>query len=154
MWDQVTIGYLAGLIDGEGYIKVHKHGVQISVISTDYDIIERAHDMSGIGTIQGPYFNKNRVKPNWRWCVSPKKDVARLLCAITPLMSERRRMTQILPAAEYISDHIPRPKVCEREGCDNVFTPEEGLQLRRKYCTRACTNKAYKMRKKQTTQTI
>lgn len=146
LWGDLTIGYLAALIDGEGYIKKRSQGVQVTVGSTDFDIVQRAYDMSGIGTLQGPYLNKNRVKPHWRWCVSSKKDVARLLGAITPLMSERKIVTQIIPVIEYISAHIPRPKNCEV--CDTVFIPEEGKQLRRKHCKPSCGTKAYKERQK------
>lgn len=146
MWDQLTIGYLAALIDGEGHIKRGKVGVMLSVTSTDFDIVERAYLMSEIGTIQGPYKLKSG-KERWMWAVTKKSDVARLLCAITPLMSERKRLTQILPVAEYLSNHIPRVKICVV--CGTEFIPEEGSQLRKIYCKQACNRKAYKARVRQ-----
>lgn len=92
MWDQLTIGYLAGIIEGEGSIQFNKWArktpsPKISVSMTDKDSIQRLQKMSGIGSITGPTIREN-YQPIYRWCVYGNKDVARLLLAIAPIMCE------------------------------------------------------------------
>lgn len=146
MWDQLTIGYLAGLIDGEGSIRINGHGVRVVVTSTDYDIVERAYKMSGIGTIYGPYSFRSRAqhKPRWEWSISNHKDAARLLCAIYPLMSKRRRETQILPVVNYLSDRT-HPRLCPI--CNNPFS--QSSRGVKQYCSTACYRVKYNKRRKE-----
>ena len=147
MWDQLTIGYLAALIDGEGHI-YSGHRAYVSVTSCDRDIVQRAFDMSRIGNIQGPYRHKN---PNhseyWVWMVSKHKDVARLLLAVAPLLSERKRTTQIIPMIDRLSAAILRPRSCDV--CETIYTPRKYLTGTKtpKYCSGKCGSKAYRLRK-------
>ena len=147
MWDQLTIGYLAALIDGEGHIKTGKTQVSVSVTSTDLDIVERAHQMSGIGTIQGPYQYDPKRKPSWRWSIDNRKDIARLLLAITPLLSARKT-EHVMAAAEYLFDHICRKKPCAV--CGEMYQPSShrGAWAKSKYCGQSCNDKAYRARRK------
>lgn len=148
MWDQLTIGYLAGLIDGEGHIKVAATEVQLTVTSTDYDIVERAHQMSGIGHINGPYPLKSG-KQRWNWAVANRSELARLLLAIYPLMSARRQ-AKIALATDYLAERTNRkPKncvVCEQEFSPSTF---RGAYVKAKYCSSPCRDRAYKIRRKE-----
>lgn len=96
MWDDLTIGYLAGLIDGEGTVRMGKRrqDVSVDVCSTDDDIVLRAFEMSRIGKIYGPYNPPSQAghKAKFFWKVQKKQDIARLLLAIYPLVSKRRQM--------------------------------------------------------------
>lgn len=58
---------------------------------TDEDIIKRLQQVSGVGRVYGPYDNKAPAKPAWAWVVSRKDHIAYILCAIAPLLGERRR---------------------------------------------------------------
>lgn len=145
VWNQLTIGYLAAIIDGEGHIGSSKR-INISVTSCDFDIIERAYNLSGIGTIQGPYSPKNPKHNNyWVWSVAKHKDIARLLCAIAPLICERKRNVYIVPMIERLSKAINRPKNCS--GCGIEYTPlKSGAGVTQsKYCSNTCRNNAKNM---------
>lgn len=148
MWDQLTIGYLAALIDGEGSIKTHAAGCNLVVNSTDLDILERAKEWSGMGVIAGPKWNNLSTKPFWRWQVSGRADLVRLLCAIAPIISERKRTTQILPAVNYLSSHVSKPKKCSFCGQWFHKIGWSTANLKSKYCTNSCCKKAAYRRKR------
>lgn len=149
-WDKLTIGYLAALIDGEGSIKTHKTGCNLTLSSTDLDIVERAQAWSGMGRITGPKWAKKSTKPFWRWQVSDRSDLVRLLLAIAPIMSERRRITQILPAVEYLLAHVSKPKECAN--CGEWFHKIgwSTANLLSRFCSKSCSRKFnYKKRKEE-----
>lgn len=84
------LGYVAGIIDGEGWIVLQSGLVRIGVKMTDLDVLERCQKVTGVGTISGPIEQEDR-KPQWTWTVSKQADVAGLLMTIYPLMSQRRQ---------------------------------------------------------------
>jgi hypothetical protein len=104
---QVEIGWLAGLFEGEGTISIprstpkkSRSGVALRVVSTDCDVIERVRDVTGVGYV---YASMPPLrKPYWTWVVQLKRDVARLLLAIYPLMGTRRQH-KIAEAAEVLA---------------------------------------------------
>lgn len=93
MMDMVDIAWVAGIIEGEGSFSLDgKTSGRITVKMTDYDIIERLQTVTNTGTIYGPYKKAQaHHKPAWHWKVYDRREVARLLLAIYPLMGERRR---------------------------------------------------------------
>lgn len=105
MMSQVDIGWLAGLIEGEGCVHrkrnfkpkypLSKYAPSpiIAVQMVDEDIIRRLAEVTGVGNIRGPYCSKTALgkQPRWDWRVAKKRDVARLLLAIYPLLGQRRR---------------------------------------------------------------
>ena len=99
---QIEIAWLAGIIDGEGFTdslpKVK--AVRIGLESSDFDIVQRCQDFSGMGTISGPRIRGNN-KPIWVWRVSKRRDVFRLLLAISPLLCVRRKK-KILELTEMV----------------------------------------------------
>jgi len=99
--DSVDIAWVAGIFEGEGTISFSGSYPQIAVSMTDFDVISKLGEVTGLGTItkrrlQEPY------KQQWTWGVWNRRDVARLLCAISPLMGQRRR-ERIAGAAELLS---------------------------------------------------
>lgn len=90
----VDLGYLAGIIDGEGCIHLKRDGgkqrLAISVGMTDVDVLQRCQTISQVGSIYGPQVYPNR-KPRWVWLVGRQRDVAALLMTIYPLLSGRRQ---------------------------------------------------------------
>jgi len=90
-WGDLEIGYLAGLLDGEGCFKLAKGQIVVEVTSTDKDIVERALDYSGVGVLYGPYGPTKGGKDIWRWQVGKHREVVRLLIAVLPCLCARRR---------------------------------------------------------------
>lgn len=94
--NEVEIAWLAGIIDGEGWFDcMEKEGripaVRIGVESIDLDLLQQCHSFSGMGIVSGPRFRGEDRKPIWTWRVGKRRDVFRLLLAIAPLLSNRRR---------------------------------------------------------------
>lgn len=90
--DPLDIAWLAGLFEGEGCIHVGgKTGnrTRLTVNMTDADVVTRCRDLTGVGSLRW------REHPQWKpqliWSVSHRRDVARLLLAMVPLLGERRR---------------------------------------------------------------
>lgn len=91
--DQADISWLAGLFEGEGSIvlpSAHPTTVGLSIFMTDEDIIRRVSDITECGSVSGPYTYKGK-KPIYRWMTSSHRDSARILCAMYPLLGERRK---------------------------------------------------------------
>lgn len=134
----LSIGYLAGLIDGEGSFHIRdERRVDIRVDSTDLDILERAFTYSGgLGYISGPFQRRNSDRKKiWTWTIGKAEDVIFIIESIMPHMSLRRqeKMIQCLEITESI---VNRVKVCA--GC--------GIEIRnfgnnRKWCSRSCSRK-------------
>lgn len=116
------IGYLAGIIDGEGWLGVAKDNrygglgtPRITVGMTDEDVILRLQSMTGVGNIHVRPAGENGNKAFHVWNVTNRDDVARVLLAITPLMSERRK-GRIAKLAGLLSEQHQRDMVREVEG--------------------------------------
>lgn len=88
----VEIAWVAGIFEGEGTIGFsNASSVQVQVRMSDEDIVRRLKDVTGLGHVTGPYGGIGRNKPLWCWHVGAKRDVARLLLAVCPLLGARRR---------------------------------------------------------------
>lgn len=88
--DSVDIAWVAGIFEGEGTINFSGSYPQIAVAMTDLDIIERLYKVTEVGTIIMKTKQDPRYKQQWVWGVWNRKDVARILCAIYPLLGVRR----------------------------------------------------------------
>lgn len=141
--EPVEIGYLAGLIDGEGYIETNR--VRLNVTSVDLDILDRAQSMCEMGHINGPYMAQKSTKPFWSWDVTDGHELARLFCAITPLMSSRRRL-KILEAAETLAVRS-KPSQCLWCG-ERIETKMRKNTT--KYCNSTCRVNEWRSRKAET----
>lgn len=92
----VDIGFVAGIIDGEGCFTINKYfknpqiGIQVQM--TDKDTIFKLRDLTGLGTIVEIDRKTANWKTVWRWNVSKQKDSSSLMMTIYPLMSERRKI--------------------------------------------------------------
>ncbi|MCA1843275.1 MAG: hypothetical protein LC792_08815 [Actinobacteria bacterium] len=95
--DMVDIAWLAGLVEGEGTIvlpSAYPNSVALTVFMTDQDVLLHALDVTEAGSVRGPYFDKrpgSKRKPIYKWSVTGRQEVARILLAIYPLMGERRK---------------------------------------------------------------
>lgn len=149
MWDQLTIGYLAGLIDGEGHFRMQKNQAYMSLEVTDKEIVDLAFSRSKIGKLYGPYLRKDGRKPMWRWRVSNDKELVRLMLAIYPLVCPRRQ-EQMIPLIDWISSRVPKLKECANSKCNESFLPtgKSGNQINRLYCSQHCNYGAWYYRQK------
>lgn len=91
--DDLTLGWLAGMFEGEGTIFARGSATQVSINSTDKDIIERLHKVTGIGNVHFINYTKKNPewKDQWRWLISRKDDSRDFLYAIYLLLGQRRR---------------------------------------------------------------
>jgi len=62
LWSPVNMAWLAGLVEGEGCIRLQKSnksvGASVIVQMTDGDVIERLQSITGLGCVTGPYYKK------------------------------------------------------------------------------------------------
>lgn len=120
------LAWLAGLIEGEGSFSHHVtrrirqyHDLNIKVTMADEDVIRRCLAVSGLGTVRGPYQNRNPAwKPRWIWEVTRRDDAVALMTALRPLMSIRRQVQ--IDACLAIHEEYPP----ERQGRYQLYTIE------------------------------
>lgn len=90
IWDPIDIAWVAGIIEGEGTFSSTKSSRYMEVSMTDEDTIQKCYDKLQIGHVRGPYFRQGK-KSFWVWHVAEAIDLSRLMLAIAPLMSIRRK---------------------------------------------------------------
>lgn len=104
----VEIAWLAGLFEGEGCIAWRPpNGVNLMVSMTDGDVIRRIGEVTGVGRVSGPFDKGPGRKPVWCWQEGSKREVVRLLLAVSPLLGDRRR-ERALEAAERLARNTGR----------------------------------------------
>ena len=93
-----TVGWVAGLIEGEGNIGVYGNGgrsrrgsARVAVSMTDFDVVHRLHEVTGLGGlhVKRPYSEGHL--PQLRWTVTKKADVLQVLYTVWPLLGERKQ---------------------------------------------------------------
>lgn len=95
--DIEKLGFVAGIIEGEGHIGLHKRTrgdkyVTLIVNMIDLDVILKLKKWTGFGRIYGPYQpNKTHYAPIYRWTVAGKKELEPLLLLILPYLGNRKR---------------------------------------------------------------
>lgn len=81
-----------------------RHGLAVSCASIDQDVIEKLHLLTGMGTVRPEVIATKRTL--YRWRVTTRSDVVRLLYYILPYMGERRS-TRIGELLNYHADNPP-----------------------------------------------
>jgi hypothetical protein len=86
--------WVAGLLEGEGWLSpgpaTHARKVKLGVSSTDWDVLDRLHVLTGAGSIYPVKRRRETWKPAWQWTVSNRRDVHGILNQILPWLGERR----------------------------------------------------------------
>jgi hypothetical protein len=149
---EIELGWLAGIFEGEGTIVLppaQRRHVTMSLNSTDRDVIERLVAVTGVGHIYGPFANDHQTavmsasgkKPIWRWTVSRRAEVARLLLAMYPLLSDRRQKRVQDAVQKMMQPKIPGgPKNPIKHGTRSGYRRETRERLAHcADCTRANT---------------
>lgn len=94
---ELDIAWFAGLYEGEGCLGyyVDKRGyssVRLYIESTDEDVIARLYTMWGGRVWESNYPSKpSHYKSSWRWGISNRADVRRIIKEIYPYLGQRRR---------------------------------------------------------------
>ena len=85
------MAWAAGLFEGEGCIHVarDKYG-QLSMSSTDRDVLERFCAVVGVGAIYQRAQQKPHHKPAWQWGTGRLSDVQHVLGLLRPWLGVRR----------------------------------------------------------------
>lgn len=91
--------WVAGIIDGEGYIKVQHDRrnpnwspyLRVVVGMTDKTTIDMLHQMTGIGNVRQEVPDNPNHSPVWYWDVSTGKHVKDLLRKVFPYMVTKRK---------------------------------------------------------------
>lgn len=111
------IGWVAGIIEGEGTIAVPPGNIypSIRVEMADKDIIDRLQSITGLGKV---VMRKTKQQPHhktkWVWSVCARAEVISLIEEITPWRGERRldRINQaVVRLARPIGVSGPKPRV-------------------------------------------
>lgn len=98
---EADLYWLAGLMEGEGCFSLDRGTYpRVYLRMTDEDVVERAHQITGIGSV---HFAKQQGlgwKPTYCWQVNT--DAVDLMTLLKPLMGSRRqkRITEVLEAFE------------------------------------------------------
>jgi hypothetical protein len=114
---ELEIGWIAGLLEGEGcFILVpHKsttgevyYEYRICCNMTDYDVIEKLQGLLG-GKMSGPIPSKtaNR-KPVTRWQITKREEVKEICVMLFPHMG-KRRSHKIADLLKTMEEYPPRP---------------------------------------------
>lgn len=117
--DLINLGWIAGLLEGEGSFGVAKrkkdgYSCRVAISMTDPDVIQKAKDLSGFGRVYGPYPVKESnvgsgpFKDRYLWVVQGKK-AAELMRGVLPFMGARRS-DRILEILNGYDDYLKKVK--------------------------------------------
>lgn len=87
--DPTEAAYLAGLIEGEGWIARHGTSAALHVAMTDHDVVNRLHRLTGVGVVRMKTPQPNR-KPVYVWAVNGVPTLVGVLRQIRPWLGRRR----------------------------------------------------------------
>lgn len=85
------IAWLAGIIEGEGYLSAKRgHGL-VRVVMTDADVIARLYAVSAVGKLNDLPLRAAHHKPVYSWTILREESVLTLLTSVAPFLGTRRR---------------------------------------------------------------
>lgn len=104
--------WAVGVFEGEGTITKSRRTRRLAVVSTDEDVILRVHAAFGVGTVRGPYKEREaHYKPRWMWDCNYWPDLQPLLQGMLPYLSERRRARAEEMLADPPSEHYSHHRI-------------------------------------------
>lgn len=147
----IDLGWLAGLLEGEGYFGLRTDGrpyVQLSM--TDCDVVDRVHRILGFG-----YRGARRLpsgKTAYTWSASAYEDAVGLMMTLLPLMGERRaaKIIECLDAWKAAPLRRERMTHCKNGhpfSGDNLVIVYEG-KYRKRRCRQCAADREARYRKR------
>lgn len=129
---EAEVAWLAGIYEGEGSCAISKTGraINVTVTMTDFDIIERLHALTGLGSVSGP-FARGDNKPYKTWQVS-SIDAVTFLETIKPWLGMRREARAVEAIDNWRNNRtqsVPSDTHCIH---GHEFTPENTYVYRDK----------------------
>jgi hypothetical protein len=143
---ETDIAWAAGLFEGEGCIMSsgpsRYHGIQLTLNSTDEDVVRKFYEIVGVGNFSGPFMYKSSKmkKPQWRWQTAKQAHVLFVICKFFPYLSQRRKekaveviRNRIIAQSTYKKKFIKTNKIfddlknLQRERVTNV--PQESKEV-------------------------
>lgn len=89
MISMLELGWIAGLLEGEGCFQHRRNGdLLIQVVMTDGDIIGRLKTLLGFGTLRQSRLPSGKI--GFRWTSTHQANTAGLMMTLLPLMGARR----------------------------------------------------------------
>lgn len=104
--DSATLGYLAGLMDGEGCITRSGGRLRVQIAMTDEPVIRWLGEMGGTVKERAVVGNRRRC---WGWLLLAQADVLAFLVAVSPHMRVKREAA--LATIEEIQGLMERQRV-------------------------------------------
>ena len=94
------VSYFAGLFDGEGTVGIYSvrqeyWSVRMQIVGTHKPMIKALYDFVGDGSFTIQSKQKN-YKQGWKWCLSNRSIIKRVLLNITPYLIEKKEQAQIV----------------------------------------------------------
>lgn len=129
MTTETEWAWVAGIVEGEGCLHVpadRKGAGRIHVKMTDHDVVERLHQLIGMGRIRAGTTQKVEWKPCLCWEVAYRNDVLFILQNIKPWLGARRTK-QADALAEYVT---------ARRDIRHRRTQEHKAQVKRRWAER------------------
>lgn len=143
--EEFRLGWIVGIIEGEGWIGCKDGRPTISVSSVDKDVIDRLMEWAEVGLVRERSELTVKGKRVWIWSIT-KRDVAgEFLEKILPYLSERRSEKALHAIDEW---KLAGPKRGQEETCIHgheligynlVIEYAGDGKVRRRRC-RQCTN--------------
>lgn len=140
------IGWVAGIIDGEGTIcaRPKSRGSRyVEVSMTTEESILQLKEITGMGHVRGPY-PKDRKKPIWIWHVADSRELVRLYLAIYPMLTIEDKKQRIADSLDNMSQVIEKWGDRPCIGCAVTFSPTSPWK---KYCSKYCLKETYRTEK-------
>jgi hypothetical protein len=103
-------GWLAGILEGEGYLGVVRRRGTIRVAMTDGDVVRHAYEVSGVGTVNKLPLRAPHHKTVFTWSVGRYANVSAVLFAMAPRLGERRRVQAAAVLRRHDMD-FPSPRI-------------------------------------------
>lgn len=98
----INLGWLAGIMEGEGWFVENPLSPRLSVAMTDYDTVRKLPVITGVGRLTERHFKEENKQSQLTWDVGVHKDIEDILRLVFPIMSLRRqeKMQRVLDVLE------------------------------------------------------
>lgn len=120
----------------------------LKVLMSDEDVVRRLYEITGMGNFHGPIQHKHGGKPLYQWKVTRKRDLARILLAIYPMLGQRRQQQVGIVADRLLRLRGRGERFCRVCGAEDWYQYDSGHRQCRPCALRIA--RAHKLRLKET----